>query len=100
MDAEVGQWSARRRRVNERVARTQSSSVVIGHTSGMDDRWSIQDWTLVLMGRLGKAAQLATMLRVDAVPTDEDNPFEQEIVELTGLCHSFLESIDRRRSEQ
>lgn len=99
MDAEIGQWSARRRRVSERIAHAQASSVVIGHTSGMDDRWSMQDWTLILMGRLGKAAQIATTLRTDSIPTDEDNPFENEIVELTGLCHSFLESLDRRRSD-
>lgn len=98
--ADIGAWSKRRHKINERVSNQQAKSVIVGYTDGLDDRRSLQQWTLILMGRLGTAAKVAEMLRDDVVPTDPDNAFENEIVALAGLCHSFLESIDRRRDEQ
>ena len=92
MDADVGQWSSRRRRVNERVATEQSGSVIIGYTEKHDDGLAVEDWGLILNG---KAGQLASQLMTHGTSLDR---VEQTVVELAALSHSFLESLDRRRN--
>lgn len=91
MDAEIGQWSARRRRVNERITAEQASSVVIGYTEKHDDGLTVEDWGLILNG---KAGQLAQLLMTHGTSLDA---VEQAVVELAALSHSMLESLDRRR---
>jgi hypothetical protein len=91
MDAEVGQWSARRRRVNEKIAEEQAASVVIGYTEQHDDGLTVEDWGLILNG---KAGQLAQQLMTHGTSLDR---IEQTTTELAALSHSFLESLDRRR---
>lgn len=96
MDAEIGQWSARRRRVNDRVSRAQSFSVVVGHTEDYDDRLSVKEWALSISAQCGRVANGAML----ALPNDlktVPNQLESDVEMLAGMCHAFLESMDRRR---
>jgi len=90
MDAEVGQWSARRRRVNERVSAEQAHSVRIGLTELHDDALTLSQWALSINAKSGK---IAANVFSGVSPDD----MGKSVLELAALCHSFLESLDRRR---
>jgi hypothetical protein len=87
---DVGNWSKRRHKVNERVSTQQASSIVIGHTERYDDTLTNEKWALLISS---KAGQVSGQIYAG------DDP-EYMILELAALCHSFLESIDRRREKQ
>jgi hypothetical protein len=95
---DVGNWSKRRHKINERVSAAQSNSTVIGHTESYDDTLSIQGWVIALMSKVGQISRSTQFL------TERDlvrsNQIEVDVVELAALCHSFLESLDRRKERE
>lgn len=91
MDAEVGQWSARRRRVNELVAKEQANSVRIGHTETHDDALTLHQWALILSAKVGELCR--DLIAID-LPGEMST--QKSAVELAALTHSYLESLDRR----
>ena len=91
---DVGTWSVRRRRVNERIAQEQARTLRIGFTEVHDDRMSRADWALLLAQRIGNLS--AVVMQSWDNPEDGQKAFDDVLIEIGALVHSALESSDRK----